>query len=93
MSNTVLILSKEFMTRINVALGEIQAKFAIPVINEMQAWADKAEQEPHKLLADIEAHLAPVKAKVDADKAAAEARVLAEVKAVQDAKSAVAEAL
>jgi hypothetical protein len=72
MSNTVVILSQEFMTRINVALGEIQAKFAIPVINELEAWKNKVEAEPHKLLADIEAHLAPVKAKVEAAKAEAE---------------------
>jgi hypothetical protein len=63
--NTLVILSKEFLTRINVALGEIQAKFAIPVINELQAWIDKAEQEPHKLLAELEAHVAPIKARVE----------------------------
>ena len=76
MSNTVVILSDEFMTRINVALGEIQAKFAIPVINEVQAWIDKAEKEPTKLLTEIDAHLAPFRAKVAA--ADAEAKKLLE---------------
>lgn len=71
MSNTVVILTEEFMKRINVALGEIPAKFAIPVINELQAWYDMAEKEPTKLLASIKSHLAPFEAKVaEADAAA-----------------------
>jgi hypothetical protein len=83
MSNTVVILSKEFMDRINVALGEIAAKFSIPVLNELHAWVEKAQNEPHKLIADLEAHVAPMKAKIEADKAAAE--VLAAVKAAHAA--------
>jgi hypothetical protein len=76
MSNTVVILSQEFITRINIALGEIQAKFAIPVINELQAWFDKAEKAPHQLIADLEAHVAPLKAKIEADAVAGIGKVL-----------------
>lgn len=76
MSNTVVILSEEFMTRINIALGEIQAKFAIPVINELENWLNKAKDEPHKLVVELEAHLVPFKAKLAADKAEA-ARIAA----------------
>jgi hypothetical protein len=69
--NTVVVLSKEFMTRIKIALGEIQAKFAIPVIAELEAWETKVAQAPHEVLAAIESHIAPIKAKVAAGTMAA----------------------
>jgi hypothetical protein len=91
MSNTVVVLSKEFMTRIKVALGEIQAKFAIPVMAELEAWEQKVVAAPHEVLTAIEAHIAPIKAKVEADKAAvvaadalAKAKVEAPVAAAEE---------
>jgi hypothetical protein len=79
--DTLVILSKEFMLRVNMALGEIQAKFAIPVINELQAWADKAETDSAKLLADVEKHLAPHRAIVASTAAAAESAAAANIAA------------
>jgi hypothetical protein len=76
-----MILTEEFLTRIHVALGEIQAKFAIPVINEVQQWIDKAEKEPTKLVADIDAHLVPFRAKIAA--AEAESKKLLEAAAAK----------
>jgi F0F1-type ATP synthase membrane subunit b/b' len=84
MSNTVVILTEEFLTRIHVALGEIQAKFAIPVINEVQQWIDKAEKEPTKLVADIDAHLVPFRAKIAA--AEAESKKILEAAAAKAAE-------
>jgi hypothetical protein len=96
MENTLVILSKEFINRIHVSLGEIQAKFAIPVINELQVWFDKAEKEPTKLLADVEAHLLPIKAKIEADAAKVKAWIEAEeakVKGAEEADAAKAKAV
>jgi hypothetical protein len=67
MSNTVVILTEEFMKRISVGLGEVQAKFAIPVLNELQAWTDLHEKDPAKLIALVDDHLKSFRDKVAAD--------------------------
>lgn len=66
MSDTIVILSEEFLKRIHLALGEMQVKFALPVIMEIQAWFDKAEKEPAKLIADVQAHLEQFRTKLGA---------------------------
>jgi hypothetical protein len=80
---TLVILSKEFMTRIKVALGEIQAKFAIPVIAELETWEQKIASAPHEVLAAIESHISPIKAKIEADKVAVAAAAELALKKVE----------
>jgi hypothetical protein len=83
MSN-VIVVSEEFLKRIFVGLGEMPAKFSHAVIIDIEAQLKTAEEAPHKLLALIEQHLAPVKAKVAADAAKVEAipaAAVADVKA------------
>jgi hypothetical protein len=53
----LVILSDEFLARIHVGLGEIQAKFAVPVIQEIQRLVDLAEQDYDKFKAEVDAHL------------------------------------
>ncbi len=72
----LVILSDEFLARIHVGLGEVQAKFAIPVLQDIQAQVDLAEKDAKAFLAAVEAHIAPFKQKVAAD-AAEIARVAA----------------
>lgn len=83
MPNTIVILSDEFLNRIRIALGEIQAKFAVPVLGELELWAAKAKDEPAKLLADVDAHLAQFRASVTM----AEAKVKALLEAVPEVPS------
>lgn len=66
---TLLILSDEFLTRINIGLGEVQAKFAVPVIAEIEIQAARAANDAEAFLAAIEAHVAPIKAKLAQAKA------------------------
>jgi hypothetical protein len=68
----LLILSDEFIARLHVGLGEIQAKFAIPVIQDIQAQVDLIEKDAKSFLASVEAHIAPIKQKVAAADAAPE---------------------
>ena len=72
----LVILSDEFLARVHVGLGEIQAKFAIPVIAEIQNQVDLVEKDVKAFLASVEAHVAPHKQKVVAADAEA-ARVAA----------------
>lgn len=68
----LLILSDEFLARINVGLGEIAAKFAIPVIMDIEAQVSRTERDAEAFLAAIEAHVAPIRAKLAQTKAEAE---------------------
>jgi hypothetical protein len=67
----LLILSDEFIARLHVGLGEIQAKFAIPVIQDIQAQVDLSEKDAAAFLASVEAHVSPFKQKVAAAEAGA----------------------
>lgn len=92
MSN-ILVLSEEFVKRIFIGLGEMPSKFSHVVILDIEAQIKAAEAETHKIVALVEQHLAPLKAKVEAEKVAAEAVVAqVETKAqeVVDAGKAVA---
>lgn len=60
----LLILSDEFLARLHVGLGELQAKFAIPVISEIQKQVDLFEKDAATFIADVEAHIAPLRAKI-----------------------------
>lgn len=62
----LLILSDEFMSRVLVGLGEIQTKFGLPVLQDIQTQVDLAEKDPAAFLAAVEAHLSPFKIKVSA---------------------------
>jgi hypothetical protein len=81
MSNTVVVLSEEFMKRIKTALGEIQMKVALPVLAELETWEKKFVEAPHEVLTIVENHIAPAKAKI----AAAEAKIAADKAAVDAA--------
>jgi hypothetical protein len=61
--NTVLIVSKEFLNRILVGLSEIQAKFAIPVIQEIEKQAAAADAGAKHWIESIESHLDGIKLK------------------------------
>jgi hypothetical protein len=80
MSNKILILSDEFIARIHVGLGEVAAKFSIPVLQEIQTQIDTAEKDVKSFIAKVEAHIAPIKAAIVAEeaklKAAADAAIL-----------------
>jgi len=76
MSNSVIVVSEEFLKRIYVGLGELPAKFSKIVIDDIEAQVRLAEQEVHKYVALVEEHFAPFKAKVaDID---AKAKILAD---------------
>lgn len=66
MSNTVLILSEEFLTRIKVGLQEIQAKFANPVLIEIETQVKHAETAAQGWVSSIESHVAELKTKAEA---------------------------
>lgn len=66
MSNTVLILSEEFLTRIKIGLQEIQAKFANPVLIEIETQVKNAESSEAKWVSSIESHVSAIKSKVEA---------------------------
>lgn len=95
MSNTVIVVSEEFLKRIYVGLGELPAKFSKIVIDDIEAQVKLAEGEVHKYVALVEQHFAPFKdkaAEIDAtakgvaDKIAADAaKVAAEVTTVAEA--------
>lgn len=88
MSNTIFVLSEEFVKRIFVGLGEIPSKFSHVVILELEAQAKAAETEAHKIIALVEQHLAPLKAKVEAEAAKTKADAAPVVAAVEAAVAA-----
>lgn len=57
----IFMVDKEFADRINVALGEIQGKFAIPVVYELQRQSEAQNANPAAFLAELEPHLAVIK--------------------------------
>lgn len=92
MANTVLVLSEEFLKRVQVALGELPAKFAVPVIQEVEAWITLAEKQPHKVVELIDKHMNEIKEKIASEAAKAgmmeHAMKLVAEKAAADAKAA-----
>lgn len=66
MSNSLIIVSEEFLKRILVGLGELPSKFAHAVILDIEAQVALAETDVKAYVALIEEHLQPHK-----DKAAA----------------------
>lgn len=81
MSNTVLIVSEEFLNRIKVGLSEIAAKFANPVFVEIEDQIKAAETGAAHYVSALESHLAAIKAKVVTEVKKVEAEV-ADVKTV-----------
>jgi hypothetical protein len=61
--NKVLILSQEFLNRIMVGLGEVQSKFAIPVLQDIEKQLAAAEVGAKIWVESIEAHITGVKLK------------------------------
>jgi hypothetical protein len=59
--NVVLIVSKEFLNRILVGLGEVASKFAIPVLKDIESQVQHAEVGAKHWVEAIEAHLVGVK--------------------------------
>jgi hypothetical protein len=92
MANTVIVLSEEFLKRVQVALGELPAKFAVPVIQEVEAWITLAEKQPHKVVELVDKHMAEIKDKIAQEGAKAalmeHAMKLVADKAAADAKAA-----
>jgi hypothetical protein len=60
MANTILIFTDEFLARVEMGLGEIAAKLAIPVIVDIDN-QKKLKDDPEKYVALIEQHLQPYK--------------------------------
>jgi hypothetical protein len=59
--NYVLIVSEEFLNRINVGLNEIAAKFAVPVMHDIANQIKMAETGAKDWVDAIESHLTGVK--------------------------------
>ncbi len=83
MANTVIVLTEEFLKRVQVALGEIPAKFAIPVIQEIEAWITLAEHQPAKVIELVDKHLQQFRDKVAAEEAALKAEAAKALAAVE----------
>lgn len=62
MSNSLIIVSEEFLKRILVGLGELPSKFAHAVILDIEAQVSLAEKDVKAYVAMVEEHLAPHKA-------------------------------
>jgi hypothetical protein len=84
MANTILIFTDEFMSRVEMGLGEIAAKLAIPVIVDIDN-QKKLKDDPEKYVALIEQHLQPYKDEI--------VKKQAEAKAAAEAMAAAAAAL
>lgn len=83
MSNQILVLSEEYIKRIFVGLGEVPAKFSHEVILAIESQLKAAETEYEKLVAVVENHIAPLKAKIAADAAKAKSDVTADINGVK----------
>lgn len=60
----VLSFTDAGLTQIDNALQELAYKFASPMLRDINIQLAQAEKSPKEFLAAIDAHLAPVKAKV-----------------------------
>lgn len=96
MANTVLIVSEEFLNRIKVGLQEIPAKFANPVLIDIENQVKAAETGAKEWIQVIETHLSGIKTKaetvlgkVEQKVESAVSSVKAEVAAVEHAFEAV----
>lgn len=65
MANHVLIVTDEVLARIKLGLGEIAAKYAVPVFQEIEAQVALAETGGKNYIDAIESHIAAIKAKVE----------------------------
>lgn len=72
MANKILIFSDEFFNRVCVGLGELQSKFAHPVIVDIEEQIKLIDSDVVAHVALIEKHMADANAKVKAIKYAAE---------------------
>lgn len=62
--NVVLIVSKEYLNRILVGLGEVASKFSVPVLQDIEKQVSAAEVGAKEWMEAIESHLTGIKLKV-----------------------------
>jgi|SRR5882672_5898157 len=80
MTNSIIVVTEEFLKRVFVGLGEIPSKFAHQVILDFEAQLNMAKEDTKKFVSFIEEHLAPHKAEI----ALQEAKVAAAVAAAAE---------
>lgn len=64
MANHLVLLTDEFLARVHVGLGEIQSKFAIPVINDIEKQIKSYEAGTKEWYDSIKAHIVHLEAQI-----------------------------